>query len=124
MISVSGNPTSLDEAVTDEEVSEEPENETPAAEDEDLCDVPRSDSAATVALDIDDRQNLDPEPEFVNLVSPEKPYTLSEDTTLPSDILKSFINAPLKPLLDGEEEEQSNENQTTNPGIQWYRMNM
>ena len=79
--------TSPDEVVTDEEVFDQSKDtiDTPV-EDEHNCDLPRSDSAATVALDIDmDRQSVsssadDVEPEFVNLVSPDKPNTLLENT--------------------------------------------
>jgi hypothetical protein len=83
------NPTSVDEVVTDEEVFEEPKDTINApVEDENNCDLPRSDSAATVALDIDmDRQSVDSStddvvPELVNLVSPDKPKTLAENFPL------------------------------------------
>ena len=79
--------TSPDEVVTDEEVFDQSKDTIDAPEeDEHNCDLPRSDSAATVALDIDmDRQSVsssadDVEPEFVNLVSPDKPNTLLENT--------------------------------------------
>ncbi|KAI9561792.1 hypothetical protein GHT06_012753 [Daphnia sinensis] len=89
----SPKPMSSNEAVTDEEVLDDPEDQTVALfPEENNFDVPRSDSAATVALDIEiDRQSINSsvdntEPvEFVNLVSPEKANTTAENTGLPSN---------------------------------------
>lgn len=85
---------SADEVVTDEEVFEESAGDRTVAliVDENDCDLPRSDSAATVALDIDmERKSVhsdvddEMEPvEFVNLVSPEKP--METTAFIPSDV--------------------------------------
>lgn len=109
---------------------ENPQTDPPTAqEDEELCDVPRSDSAATVALDIDaDRQSLhslDFEPEIVDLESPEKPSALSEDTALPSnDTTDDVLNVPLDPLPEVspvqhicDEGQQVNDQQAKHQGI-------
>lgn len=89
----SPKPTSSNEVVTDEEVLEDPDDQTGAlVQEENNFDVPRSDSAATVALDIEiDRQSINSsvdntEPvEFVNLVSPDKASSAAENTGLPSN---------------------------------------
>ncbi|XP_057376457.1 uncharacterized protein LOC130697565 [Daphnia carinata] len=91
--STNPKPTSLNEAVTDEEVFEDPEDQTGAlVQEKNNFDVPRSDSAATVALDIEfDRQSINSsvdhtEPvEVVNLVSPDKASTAAENSGLPSN---------------------------------------
>ncbi len=96
-------PASADEDITDEEVFEEPKEVIGAlVKDEQNCDLPRSDSAATVALDMDiDRQSVnsatdDVEPEFVNLVSPDKTNTPADDTFPLNDATENEMDVTLE----------------------------
>lgn len=107
-------PNATDEVVTDEEVFDESASDRTVAlvEDENDCDVPRSDSAATVALDIDmDKKSVnsldgldDVVPEYVNLVSPEK--SLETTAFISSDVR---AESPIKEATE-ERVERSPEN--------------
>ncbi|EFX86243.1 hypothetical protein DAPPUDRAFT_222245 [Daphnia pulex] len=98
-------PASADEDITDEEVFEAPKEVIDAlVEDEQNCDLPRSDSAATVALDMDmDRRSVnsatdDVEPEFVNLASPDKTNTPADDTFPLNDATENEMDVTLERL--------------------------
>jgi hypothetical protein len=112
-------PASADEDITDEEVFEEPKEVIDAlVEDEQNCDLPRSDSAATVALDMDmDRRSVnsatdDVEPEFVNLASPDKTNTTADDTFPLNDATENEIGSSHKVC----EEELPEETKETEDG--------
>lgn len=94
---VVSKPTPEDEPVTEEEIFAEnmDERSDDLPEDGNSCDIPRSDSAATVELEVDKQsfgstEDLRPV-ECVNLVSPDKPKTaknvkIDEDGFIESDV--------------------------------------
>lgn len=116
-----------DEDIVEEQLTSEDQIKEKAVE-EDSGDLPRSDSAETVALDIDkDRlENALDFVEFVNLVSPEK---ISESFSDPPDLeMKATETDAVDTFFPTHQDSddanlslEANEEHTSNPGINYWK---